>query len=151
MSQIFTKEYRDNFRKVCLDILQKLHGDEEIFYFHPLIDDIAFSNKGRVKNMATDRILKAQKNSNGYLGINVWIHGKGRRFTFVHRLLAESVYSFTGVNNYFYEVNHIDGNKLNNNIENLEWLTREENLEHSRINRLAKKAKLEKQNERISQ
>lgn len=42
------------------------------------------------------------------------------------------------------EVNHIDGNKLNNHISNLEWNTTQENLEHKRINNLGKtlKAKL---------
>lgn len=42
------------------------------------------------------------------------------------------------------EVNHIDGNKLNNHISNLEWCTTQENLEHKRINNLGKtlKAKL---------
>lgn len=41
-------------------------------------------------------------------------------------------------------MNHIDGNKLNNHISNLEWNTTQENLEHKRINNLGKtlKAKL---------
>ena len=39
------------------------------------------------------------------------------------------------------EVNHIDGNKLNNHISNLEWNTTQENLEHKRINNLGKTLK----------
>ena len=136
MNIVFSKVHRDNLRKLALGCVSQLYGNKEVYYFHPLIEDVAFSNFGNVKNFKTNRILKQQVNSNGYMGVNVWIQGKGRRFAFVHRLLAESIYSYIGVNNYFYEVNHIDGNKKNNNISNLEWLTRDENLEHARINRL---------------
>lgn len=129
------REYRDSFRKIVISQLPT----EETFYFHPQIENYVFSNLGRVKNIITNKILKPIPNSQGYLTVNiVYNNGKGRRCAMIHRLVAESIIGFLGNDNYVYEVNHIDGNKTNNNISNLEWLTRQENLEHSRKNRLFK-------------
>lgn len=45
-----------------------------------------------------------------------------------HRMMMETYNPIEGMENL--EVNHIDGNKLNNKLENLEWVTREENMKH---------------------
>lgn len=135
---IFIREYRDNFRNVMLKTLNEVYGDVEIYAFHPSIEDLLISNRGNIKNAFTGKMRKLQTNSNGYLGINVNLIHKGRRFVFAHRLIAETFMNYIGLDNYFYEVNHKDGNKQNNCLTNLEWLTREENLEHSRVNRLTK-------------
>ena len=55
------------------------------------------------------------------------------RWHLVHRLVAMA-YIPNPKNLPF--INHIDGNKLNNHIDNLEWCTRSENARHSFINRL---------------
>lgn len=47
---------------------------------------------------------------------------------YIHRLMAENF--IDNINNYP-EVNHIDGNKHNNNIDNLEWVTKSENSIHA--------------------
>jgi len=133
---IKSKEERNSFRNIVLNHL----GDEEIFAFHLDIEDLAFSNKGRVKNVVTGNFLKTSKNSNGYAGLNVTFNSKGRRFAFLHRIILEVFLGHLGWENYFYETNHIDGNKENNNLNNLEWLTRKENLDHSRTTRLVKKS-----------
>lgn len=129
MSEIIRdRQYRDSFRSVILNHL----GNDEIFAFHPDIVDLVFSNKGRVKNYTTGKFLKPFKNSDGYQMINVRYFKKGRRCVMLHRLISETFFGYLGTDNYFYEVNHIVPNKDNNSLENLEWLTRRENLDHSK-------------------
>lgn len=82
------------------------------------------SNRGRVKNVSTGRILKPWIMDTGYAKIELWNNGDALRFR-VHRLVAEAFIS--NLRNKP-TVNHIDGNPLNNASENLEWATVEENL-----------------------
>lgn len=67
-------------------------------------------------------------NSRGYVCVTLYIKKKARRFS-VHRLVAESFIPNPD-NKPF--VNHKDGNKKNNNAENLEWVTAKENNIHAR-------------------
>lgn len=59
--------------------------------------------------------------------VNLWRNNKGKYFT-IHRLVA--MHFIDNPNNKPI-VNHIDGNKLNNNVENLEWTTYGENNQHA--------------------
>lgn len=63
---------------------------------------------------------------NGYEQLNVSIDGKTKSFL-VHRLVAMQ---FIPNLNSRPQVNHIDGDKLNNSWDNLEWCTRSENIKH---------------------
>lgn len=47
----------------------------------------------------------------------------------VHRLVLETFCPIENMEDY--QVNHIDGNKTNNNLNNLEWVTRSENMQHA--------------------
>lgn len=132
---IYDREYRDNFRKVTLSIL----GSEEVWAFHPNCETILISTNGKVKNLATGNLLSQSVNSNGYLGVNLVFSDVGRRFCLVHRLVLETFCGYIGNRNYFYETNHINGNKKDNRLANLEWLTREENLQHARDTGLSKR------------
>lgn len=130
MSNVIVGDYK--YRSDSRNVILKYLGNEEIWCFHPIIKFHVFSNTGKVKNLITNRILNTSPNSDGYPGINIVIPGIGRRFKLLHRLICESFLTYIGPNNYFYEVNHIDGNKINNNLSNLEWVTRDENLAHAR-------------------
>ena len=71
-------------------------------------------------------VMKPHK-KNGYLAINLSNGGVQKHF-YIHRLVAEAF-----IPNYLNlpEVNHIDANKQNNCVENLEWCDRKHNLQHS--------------------
>ena len=87
------------------------------------------SNTGKIKSFQRGkaRILSLCKNSQGYLQV-VLRKDKAVKSLYVHRLVASA---FMPNPNNKPEVNHIDGNKANNNINNLEWVTRKENASHA--------------------
>jgi hypothetical protein len=76
--------------------------------------------------------LKIRDNAYGYGIINIRNQTKK-----IHRLIAEA---FLGNANGL-QVNHIDGNKMNNTIDNLEYVTRSQNMKHSWDNGLTKRFK----------
>jgi hypothetical protein len=83
------------------------------------------SNLGRIKN--DKKILKTGTNPRGYEIAVMWINGKlvGRG---LHTLIARA---FIPNPENKPQVNHIDGNKMNNMLYNLEWVTESENVLHS--------------------
>ncbi|WP_242227195.1 NUMOD4 domain-containing protein [Bacillus cereus group sp. BfR-BA-01315] len=85
------------------------------------------SNTGKIKNKRNSRIRKNCLTKYGYLNVQLLISGKDKTFQ-VHRLVAQA---FIPNPNNKTQVNHIDGNKLNNNIDNLEWVTPKENMKHA--------------------
>ena len=68
----------------------------------------------------------------GYKRVSLWKHGKGRHFS-VHRLVASA---FIPNPSGFEMVNHKDGNKLNNDVSNLEWCDASHNMKHAYKNAL---------------
>lgn len=85
------------------------------------------SNHGRVANGKTDKILKTRKSGWGYEQITIYENQKFQSLT-IHRLVAEH---FVPGEDVGLEVNHIDGNKQNNDNSNLEWVTKRENNQHA--------------------
>lgn len=80
-----------------------------------------------------ETILKPSKmTSSKYLFVSLGFNRETRKGYSVHRLVCET---FNGSSN-GKECNHKDGDKYNNHYLNLEWVTRKENLEHQRINKL---------------
>lgn len=91
-------------------------------------NNYAISNFGNVKNVKKNKILTPYLNVNGYLTYTFCQNGIKKTFR-IHRLVA--LYFIDNPNNLPY-VNHKDGNKTNNSVENLEWCTAQENDHHVR-------------------
>lgn len=86
-------------------------------------------NNGIIEREDNNRIIKPHKSKDGYLVVNVGIKNN-RKCKYVHRLVAEAFIP-TEEDIDKLTVNHKDFNKENNNVENLEWLSRELNCSDS--------------------
>lgn len=81
---------------------------------------------GRLFSLVSNQYLKPAINR-GYRVITLWNKGKSKQFRYA-RLYA--TYFLPNPNN-LPLINHIDGNKLNDSLDNLEWCTPQENTVHS--------------------
>lgn len=105
----------------------------------PSAPTLLVSETGRVLRMASSRRkgkgwqtfpeceLRPRRIGAGYLAIDSKEQGV-RRTLYLHRLVAEA---FLGKPADANEVNHLDGNKQNNSLANLEWTTHSANLQHA--------------------
>lgn len=90
------------------------------------------STLGNVKTV-NGKPKKIVYDNKGYGRVELWKNNKGRKFR-VHRLVAEAfIPNPLGKE----QVNHIDGNKKNNCVSNLEWVTPKENIRHAIENNLS--------------
>lgn len=85
------------------------------------------SSLGRVRNIKTGRFLQGQITKNGYKLIHLRMDVN--KTCSLHRLVLCTFQPIDNMENL--QVNHKDGNKQNNNLENLEWVTAKENIRHS--------------------
>lgn len=88
------------------------------------------SNFGNVYSKRTNKVLKQTVSRKGYSSISTRIGGRnGKCYNLrIHRLVAEAFIPNPDVKD---QVNHIDGDKLNNHVDNLEWNTQFENMQHA--------------------
>lgn len=92
-------------------------------------DRYEVSNLGRFRNTKTKRIIKQTLGKSGYYGYCASLGSRGKYKLFkIHRAVAES---FIPNPNDYPIINHIDGNKLNNCVNNLEWCTNQYNVQHA--------------------
>lgn len=95
------------------------------------------SNLGRVKSLIRNVVMKQRLNKDNYPEIVLFKNGKHKTFT-VHRLVALAFIPNDDVTTKT-QVNHIDEDKTNNKISNLEWCTPEYNVSYgTRTERMAK-------------
>lgn len=88
------------------------------------------------------RELKLRQNSTGRLVVGLYDNSGKQNWHTVHRLVALTFIEKPD-DTHYYEVNHIDEDILNNNVSNLEWVTKSENINHgTRNKRMADKLKV---------
>lgn len=87
----------------------------------------SISDTGEVRGERTGKIIKGDINNAGYRRVTFY-NGNTKERKFIHKLVLET---FAPKDNQDLVVNHIDGDKLNNNLKNLEWVTRSENNIHA--------------------
>lgn len=108
------------------EIFEDLKGYEEAYQI---------SEQGRIftkrrfcnNNFYYGRELKPKLTEDGYLKVTLSKNSKSKNY-YLHRLVA---LQFIPNPDNLKEVNHKDGNKMNNNVSNLEWCTKKHNLQHA--------------------
>jgi hypothetical protein len=99
------------------------------------------STSGRVRSLRAGKLMAPQKLTNGYMGIHLAFGDGRRRVTTVHRLVAEA---FIPNPSELKEVNHVDFDKSNNVVANLEWASRGQNSKHNYANGRVDLSKLQR-------
>ena len=125
---------------MCEEIWKDMVGYEEYF---------KVSSFGNIYSKRTNKKLKLTKSKTGYLCFTTQLEGRNSKCILfrVHREVAKAfipvpsdLVGYENSNHYgVIPVNHIDGNKLNNNVCNLEWTTYRDNLLHAYANNLIPK------------
>lgn len=100
----------------------------QLYFYNGQPTNYFITTNGKCKNQKTNRWLKGQISKNGYLTYNLKIDKNTSKRLYAHRMVAETYIPIIKGKT---EVNHKDGNKLNNTIENLEWVNSKENKQHA--------------------
>lgn len=100
---------------------------EEIWKYHSEYPNHQVSNLGRVKNIKFNKMLNPSTNGYGYK-FCMLRHFNGRiKNVRIHKLVMQLFGSIDSIGN---QVNHINGIKTDNRIDNLEWVTARQNIIH---------------------
>ena len=90
-------------------------------------EDYECDTDGRIYGKRFGEELKYNINQGGYKYVVLSINGKTKTFP-IHRIIA---LTFIPNPDNLPQVNHVDGNKLNCSVQNLEWVTAQENIKHA--------------------
>lgn len=105
----------------------RTHPKWKKIYLNNIETEFEISNNGDVWSNKTNKLLKPHLSTTGYPAINFNIGGK-TKFKEIHRLVAEAVIPNPENKP---QVNHINANKLDPWVGNLEWVTAKENVKHA--------------------
>lgn len=95
------------------------------YRFHPKYEHILCLSNGKIINTDKNAEVKGWINENGYRRIQI-SHNGATKSEYAHRITCQSYMGISDLT-----VNHIDGNKKNNDVKNLEYLSRSENTKHA--------------------
>lgn len=112
-------------RGICMEIVWK----RLIYQGKDYGDYYLVSNTGEIKGVKTGKVRSKNLTHTGYYFVNGSLGSRKNKITFkVHKAVAET---FIDNPDFLPMVNHKDGNKLNNEVNNLEWCTAKENTVHA--------------------
>lgn len=100
-----------------------------LIYNNSEYDTLEINECGDLRNKKTQKMYKSSVTGSGYLGVCVSLGSRENKKLFkIHKCVASTFIENPENKPY---VNHKDGNKLNNNVDNLEWVTESENVKHA--------------------
>lgn len=134
----FECEGMPGYRRTVEQVYPEIDEEKEVWKEYPLNPTYLISNYGRIYHkdfvanngrLCKSKLLSNVKTQDGYLFVRLTINGESKQKR-VHRLVAETFLE-KPKDERKNEVNHINGNKLDNRVENLEWCSSSENQQHA--------------------
>jgi len=123
-----------NFIKITIQCFQGFYKriimEKKMLILDGLVGKYDIYSNGTIYSYQKKRFLPLHSNGKGYFAVNLnFVDGYKRKY--IHRLVAISF-----IDNFLSlpDVNHKDCNKENNNVSNLEWASRKENIQHAFTN-----------------
>lgn len=101
----------------------------QLYIYNGQSTNYAITTEGLLLNTKTNKYLKGQTQKNGYKTYIITLSDGSRKRLYAHRMVMMTFKPVEGMEDL--EVNHIDGNKQNNDISNLEWVTSQQNKQHA--------------------
>lgn len=133
---LFNQQYNQYATDSISDGVNEFTLPNEIFvqvlYLNSIVPRYLISNFGRMWDMETYKFGRQSSDKDGYLRVNIKPDGIKFKTVKVHRLMLMSFSPLNSLGDYDkLVVNHIDGNKTNNTIGNLEWVSNLQNTRHA--------------------